>query len=65
MVEATLDIDYTLLPDPCGDRVLKDSACARLAQKPLDDDKLWSKAGVPNWKMLKDFLSREGPVTKP
>ena len=65
MVEASsTDIEYTLLPDPCNDRVLKDQACAKLAHKPLDDDKFWRKDGLPDWKMLKDFQSREGEVTK-
>jgi hypothetical protein len=29
----------------------------------MDDDKFW-KNGLPDWKVLKDFLCREGPVTK-
>ena len=64
MVEATsTDISYTLLKNPCNDRPQKDSECLTLAQKPMDDDKFW-KNGLPDWKVLKDFLSREGPVTK-
>lgn len=69
MVETTAaasnDHGFSLLPDPCTDRHSKDSECLILANKPLDDDKFFGKDGLPDWKMLKEFLSREGPVTKP
>lgn len=68
MVEASqaskYDLSYTVLPDPLGDRKHKDSECLTLANKPLDDSKLW-KDDKPDWKMLKEFLCREGPVSKP
>lgn len=65
MVESSsVDISDTYLPDPCNDRVIADTQCPKLAHKPLDDAKFWVKEGVPNWKMLREFLCREGPVTK-
>lgn len=68
MVEASTsskrDISYTLLPDPLGDRKLKDSECKILSNTPLDDSKLWLD-DKPDWKMLKEFLCREGPISKP
>ena len=40
--------------------------CPKLINKPLEDDVLFSQeGGNPDWKLLKDFLSREGPITKP
>jgi hypothetical protein len=67
MVEATSisksDIGYTLLPDPLGDRKHNNVECPTLANRPLEDSKLW-KDDKPDWKMLKEFLCREGPVTK-
>jgi hypothetical protein len=67
MVEATssFDLEQVLLQDPCHDRMLKDSDCQRLANRPLPNDKLWLKNDLPDWKLLRDFLSREGPVSKP
>lgn len=66
MVETTTsnDISYTLLNNPCNDRIISDSQCPILSDKPLDDAKFWPKDGLPNWKMFRDFLCREGPVTK-
>lgn len=65
MVESTeADLSYTLLPDPLNDRPMKDSECLILSNKPIDDKKLWKKEGIPDWKMLKDYLCREGLVTK-
>lgn len=55
---------FSLLPDPIPDRTLDDATCPRMINKPLEDSKLWNDDGLPNWKLIKDFLIREGPVTK-
>ena len=52
----------SLLPDPLGDRVMKD--VHTLCNRPIDDADLWGKKNVPNWKLLEEHLAREGPVTK-
>ena len=56
--------EFELVKDPVKDRKLDDAACPRLIQKPLEDSKLWKEDGLPNWKLLKNFLAREGPITK-
>lgn len=61
MVESS---QFDPLPNPCNDRVVPESDCPSLLQKPLADDVLFSKNGNPNWKVLKEFQCREGPVTK-
>ena len=52
----------SLLPDPLGDRVMKD--VHTLCNRPIADEDLWGKKNVPNWKLLEEHLAREGPVTK-
>lgn len=64
MVEAQAS-NFSLLPDPVNDRKLNDQECPRIINKALDDSQLWSDGDKPNWKLLKDFLAREGPITKP
>jgi hypothetical protein len=62
MVEST----YSTVPDPLNDRTCSEKDCPRLINKPLEDSVLFSKeGGNPDWKLLKDFLSREGPIPKP
>lgn len=56
---------FQLLQDPCKDRPLDDAACPRLIARPLNDEQLWPKDDLPDWKLVKDFLSREGPISKP
>jgi len=63
MVEASGEHRFTLLPDPIPDRKLTDQECAKIINKPVGDDILWS-GDLPNWRVLKDYLAREGPVTK-
>lgn len=54
---------FSLLPDPIGDRTLKRDECETLANKPIEDTKLWKKDKI-DWLLLKDFLSCEGMLTK-
>ena len=67
MVEATPtpeETRFSLLPDPIPDRKLTDEECPRMINKPVEDSQLWD-GDLPNWRLLKDFLAREGPITKP
>lgn len=51
------------LPDPLGDRPMKD--LPPFVNKCLDDKLLFPNGdGVPNWKLLEEFLSKEGPILK-
>ncbi len=50
------------LPDPFEDRVMKDILPP--PHLPLPHNKLFPKKGVPDWKSLKDFLTREGRIEK-
>ena len=66
MVEASLaDSDFSLLPDPIPDRKLTDSECPKMINRPVEDSALWNSDDLPNWRLLKDFLAREGPISKP
>ena len=57
---------YSTVPDPCNDRTCSEKDCPKLVNKPLEDTVLFSQEGEkPDWKLLKEFLSREGPLTKP
>ncbi len=57
---------YSTLPDPLNDRHCSEKDCPSLINKPLADETLFGKeGGRPDWKLLKEFLSREGPLTKP
>jgi len=40
----------SLLPDPIGDRVMKDVPV--LCNRPIDDSDLWPTVGKPNYKLL-------------
>ena len=67
MVEATPsttsnDHGFSLIPDPLPDRPLTDAQCPRMINKPIEDSVLWGENDVPNWRILKDFLAREGPL---
>lgn len=67
MVEANANPNeqhFSVLPDPIPDRVLDDATCPRMINKPMSDNSLWDSNGLPNWKIIKDFLTREGPITK-
>ena len=65
MVEASAsESRFSIVPDPIPDRKLKDSECPRIINKPLSDSDLYSEPGKPNWTLIKDFLAREGPITK-
>jgi hypothetical protein len=55
---------FATLPDPSKDRAVTQKDCPGLIHKPLHDNILF-KDGKPDWEILKDFLAREGPVTKP
>jgi serine/threonine-protein phosphatase 2B catalytic subunit len=51
------------LPDPIDDRVMKDVLPP--PQKPLAHSKIYPKKnGVPDWKVLRDHLAREGRLEK-
>jgi serine/threonine-protein phosphatase 2B catalytic subunit len=65
-----------VLPDPCKDRFVK--TCPPPPNKPLPDNILYPYKGKnmnynsyvgedskkPDWRCLKDFLLREGPLKK-
>jgi serine/threonine-protein phosphatase 2B catalytic subunit len=61
-----------LLPDPTGDREVKN--CPLPPNRPLADNLLWPSAGInilylkfigkPDWRLLKDFMLKEGPIKK-
>ena len=63
MVSAS-ESNFSLLPDPVPDRKLTDEQCPKIINKPIQDDALWS-GDLPNWRLLKDYLAREGPISKP
>ena len=51
------------LPDPCGDRPLKD--LPPFVNKALDNSKLFPKGDdTPDWKLLEEFMSKDGPLLK-
>ena len=56
---------FSVLPDPCNDRSLNDEQCPRIINKSMEDSALFGADGVSQWRVLKDFLAREGPITKP
>ena len=64
MVEATGGQKFSLLPDPIGDRTLTEEQCPKMANKPLEDSLLWPDGELPDWKLLKEFMTREGKLTK-
>ena len=55
-----------LLPDPLGDRQQKD--VERPPNKPISQKVLFPYSGAdaakPDWKLIKDFLLKEGVVSK-
>ena len=67
MVEASAsanDRHFSVLPDPIPDRFLDDATCPRMINKPMEDSSICDTNGLPNWRIIKDFLTREGPMTK-
>ena len=50
------------LPDPFEDRVMKDILPP--PHIPLPHNKLFPKKGIPDWKTLRDHLTREGRIAK-
>ena len=56
---------FSLLPDPIPDRPLTDEQCPRMINKPIEDSALCGENEMPDWRLLKDFLAREGPISKP
>ena len=54
------------LPDPCNDRPLKD--LPPFVNKAIDDRYLFVKdkdgQEMPQWKLLEEFMSKEGPLLK-
>ena len=50
------------LPDPFEDRVMKDVLPP--PHLPLPHNKLFPKKGLPDWKTLRDHLTREGVIEK-
>ena len=50
------------LPDPFEDRVMKDVLPP--PHLPLPHAKLFPKKGIPDWKVLRDHLTREGKLEK-
>ena len=65
MVEAAEETRFSLLPDPISDRPLTDAQCPKIINRHIEDAQLFGPGDVPNWKLLKDYLSREGQLTKP
>jgi len=58
-------VKYSRLPDPCNDRPVTEQDCPSLINKPLEEDVMFpAPTGKPDWRLLKDFMAREGPVTK-
>ena len=55
---------FSLLLDPCNDRTLTDSQCAIMVNRPLTDEQFWPDGELPDWKVLKDFMTREGKISK-
>jgi len=54
------------LPDPVNDRPMKE--LPPFANKALPESILFVKGDngeVPDWKLLEEFMSREGPLLKP
>ena len=51
-----------LLPDPCDDRVMKEVLPP--PHVPLPHNKLFQKNGLPDWKLLRDHLKKEGKLEK-
>jgi hypothetical protein len=64
MVEATEETRFSLLPDPVSDRKLTDAECPKIINRPIEDSELWGDSDKPDWRLLKDFLAREGPIKK-
>ena len=50
------------LPDPCGDRHVKD--LPPFVNNTIDDKLLFPQDNVPDWKLLEEFMSKEGPILK-
>lgn len=66
MVEASsIESRFSVVPDPIPDRPLNDEQCPRMINKPIEDSALFGANDIPDWRLLKDFLAREGPLTKP
>ncbi len=55
-----------LLPDPCNDRPITD--LPPFANKELSDNLLFTKkddgSEVIDWKLIQEFMSKEGPISK-
>ena len=54
------------LPDPVNDRPLKDLPPS--VNKAIDDSLLFPRnsegAEIPDWRLLEEFMSKEGPLSK-
>ena len=35
-----------------------------MINKEIDSDLLFDENDIPDWKVLKDYMAREGPITK-
>ena len=51
-----------LLSDPLGNRVMQDMSPP--PHQPLSHHLLFPTPNKPNWRLLKDHLSKEGRITK-
>ena len=56
---------FSVLPDPVNDRALNDEQCPRIINRPMEDSHMFGTDDIPQWRVIKDFLAREGPITKP
>lgn len=65
MKDGEQETRFSLIKDPNGDRPLTDKECPKLIARPLEDKDFWNSEDLPDWRLLKDFMSREGPITKP
>jgi len=54
----------TALPDPCNDRQVSVGVCPLPCNRPLPDTLLFSDNDLPDVNVLREFLGRQGSLTK-
>lgn len=59
----SLTLNLPTLPNACNDRVVSELDCPAMINRTVSNDVLF-KNNLPNWKVLKEIFSREGPLTK-
>lgn len=53
---------FPLLPDPCNDRQV--ASCVKPVHKEVQDKVIWGSDDKPDWKIVRDLLSKEGWISK-